>query len=191
MTWNSRSMDVFEADGTIGPGDILHTLEIRSWHNLNCQIVRMRIVLRPLNVDPTILYYTTHLKHSYTLCPFFSWTGRHMLHFSQWKNLSAPPIRQIPQPEQWNWFLSSSSNKLHSKHVYFNKLILNPGTPMCNPYFSKPYPAVLALGLHRLSHFAQRANQLRHLFSVHRMILLLVVTKPTSVHLLTAWCLEK
>lgn len=44
-----------------------------------------------------------------------------MLHFAQWKNFSAPPTLQIPHPEQWYWFLSSSSNKLHSKQVYWNK----------------------------------------------------------------------
>lgn len=59
-----------------------------------------------------------------TLWPFCSKIGRHILHFSQWKNREAPPIRQIPQPSQWNWFLSSSSNKLHSKHVYCEQYML-------------------------------------------------------------------
>ena len=53
-----------------------------------------------------------------TVCPFCNWTGKHMLHLAQWKNRSRPPTLHIPQPSQWYWFLSSSSNKLHSRHVY-------------------------------------------------------------------------
>lgn len=56
---------------------------------------------------------------SLTRCPLvFSCSGKHMLHTSQWKKLLRPPIRQIPHPSQWYWSLSSSSNKLHIKHVY-------------------------------------------------------------------------
>lgn len=54
-----------------------------------------------------------------TRWPFvFSCNGRHILHTSQWKKLLRPPIRQMPQPLQWYWSLSSSSNKLHIKQVY-------------------------------------------------------------------------
>lgn len=56
-----------------------------------------------------------------TVCPFCSWTGKHMLHLAQWKNRSRPPTLHIPQPSQWYWFLSSSSNRLHSRHVYLPK----------------------------------------------------------------------
>lgn len=48
----------------------------------------------------------------------FSCNGKHILHTSQWKKLFRPPIRQIPHPSQWYWFLSSSSNKLQTRHVY-------------------------------------------------------------------------
>lgn len=54
----------------------------------------------------------------FTVCPFRNWTGKHMLHLAQWKNLSRPPTLHMPQPSQWYWFLSSSSKRLHSRHVY-------------------------------------------------------------------------
>lgn len=55
-----------------------------------------------------------------TLCPLvFNCSGRHMLHTSQWKKLLRPPMRQIPQPSQWYWFLSSSSKRLQIRHVYW------------------------------------------------------------------------
>lgn len=57
-----------------------------------------------------------------TRCPsVLSWSGKHMLHTSQWKKLFRPPIRQMPHPSQWYWSLSSSSNKLQIKHVNCKK----------------------------------------------------------------------
>ena len=44
-----------------------------------------------------------------------------MLQTSQWKNRPRPPTRQMPHPSQWYWLRSSSSNKLQTRHVYWNK----------------------------------------------------------------------
>lgn len=41
----------------------------------------------------------------------------------QWKKLSKPPSRQRPQKSQWNWPLSSSSNKQHFWQKYWPKLM--------------------------------------------------------------------
>lgn len=54
-------------------------------------------------------------------CPLiFKCSGKHMLQTSQWKKLFRPPMRHMPQPSQWYWSLSSSSNRLHIKQVYWN-----------------------------------------------------------------------
>lgn len=59
-----------------------------------------------------------------TRCPFvLSCSGKHILHTSQWKKLVRPPIRQMPHPSQWYWSLSSSSNRLQTKHVYCERRI--------------------------------------------------------------------
>lgn len=57
-----------------------------------------------------------------TRCPsVLSWSGKHILHTSQWKKLFRPPIRQMPHPSQWYWSLSSSSNRLQIKQVNCKK----------------------------------------------------------------------
>lgn len=56
----------------------------------------------------------------------FSCNGKHMLQTSQWKKLFRPPIRQMPHPSQWYWSLSSSSNKLQIRHVYWNWSTVHP-----------------------------------------------------------------
>lgn len=63
----------------------------------------------------------------HTRWPFvFSCSGKHILQTSQWKKLFRPPIRQIPHPSQWYWSLSSSSNKLQIKHVYWKWATVHP-----------------------------------------------------------------
>lgn len=68
----------------------------------------------------TIILSQTCILHYriLTVCPFCNWIGKHILHLAQWKNLSRPPTLHIPHPSQWYWFLSSSSKRLHSRHVY-------------------------------------------------------------------------
>lgn len=77
------------------------------------------IILYVLNIYIIIIIQTYILYYCIlTVCPFCNWIGKHILHLAQWKNLSRPPTLHIPQPSQWYWFLSSSSKRLHSKHVY-------------------------------------------------------------------------
>lgn len=83
-------------------------------HTVNKYNFKMKIEIILIG----ILYFYVIYKH--TRWPFvFSCNGKHILHTSQWKKLFLPPIRQIPHPLQWYWSLSSSSNRLQIRHVYW------------------------------------------------------------------------
>ena len=105
VAWNATGMYIFQTNWTIRMGNIFHTLN-RKKKKITQWILSMNYFL------------SLWFQFFVTLCPFSRTIGKHMLHLAQWKNLSRPPTRHIPQPSQWYWFLSSSSKRLHSRHVY-------------------------------------------------------------------------
>lgn len=117
--WNvtryTTCMNIFQTDWTICMRNIFYALQILSnvFNTLYTTNTLYRYVIQQFHWQLTELYSMLH-----TVCPFCNWTGKHILHLAQWKNRSRPPTLHIPQPSQWYWFLSSSSNKLHSRHVY-------------------------------------------------------------------------
>lgn len=134
----------------------------------------------------TIIYF----KLVFTLCPsVLNCTGKHMLQTSQWKKFERPPSRQMPHPWQWYWSLSSSSNKLHIKQVYYlrtMKAICKKNLKIFFSYLSKSYATVFTIGLHFLSGVTLGANQFCQRFTIEMVGLVFIMAITALVEFTTA-----